>query len=332
MPRWPSTTGALAVAVVIVISGSLLWLGLAVPRSVHVDVELPVYDVDRLGVGTQLNVTLFNEGPRPVAPSFWVMWSAFVQRWDVLSGPIALASGSRANYTIRALTIHMGIPGGALFVVKVYDPDTSTYYRSASAELRLSGTKPVQNPSLSFWSRDLDTGVYHPFGWTLVTSDGGDDNLRIAPQASGAGVDESLIEGGSGSNSSFIHLQQEVSAADLHLLRSIGLMICWQRAVDYRSDPTSGNPLAASGLEMFGGGKLAWFVPSSAATVTYDRPGHRIFATQADPAKAGCFSVPIREMIDFVTPIIQGPAFLIVFVAAWPSAPGDYQFSVVGLA
>jgi hypothetical protein len=322
----------LAVAVVIVISGSLLWLGLAVPRSVHVDVELPVYDVDRLGVGTQLNVTIVNESPRALVPSFWVMWSAFVQKWDVLDGPSSLASGSRSNYTIRAATIHMAIPDGAPFVVKVYDPDTATYYRSASAELHISGTRPVQNPNLSFWSRDLDTGIYHPFGWTLVTTDGGDDILRIAPQASGVGVDESLIEGGRGSNSSFIHLQQEVSAADLSLLRLNGLMICWQRAVDYRSDPTSGNPLAASGLEVFGGGRLAWFVPSSAGTVTYDRPGHRIFATQTDPSKAGCFSVPIREMIDFVTPIIQGPCSLIVFVAAWPSAPGNYQFSVIGLA
>jgi len=260
------------------------------------------------------------------------MWSAFVQMWDVVKGALPLASGSAGNYTIRVSTIQMAIPDGAPFIVKVYDPDTATYYRSASAEFRLVGTKPVRNPGLFFWSRDFDTGIYHPFGWTFVTSGGDENGLRIAPQAAGSGVDEFLLERGNGSNSSFIHLQQQLSVEDLSRLRSIGLSLCWQHAVDYRSDLASGNPLAASGLELFGGDRLAWFVLSSAGAGTYDRPGQRIFATLADPARSGCSSVPIREMIEFVTGTSQGTASLIIFVAAWPSASGDYQFSVNGLA
>jgi len=332
MLRWPSPAAALAVAVSLVISGSLLWFDLAAPRSINIDVELPAYDVDRLGVGTQLNVTIINESPRPITPTFWVMWSAFVQTWDVVKGTLPLASGSKGNYTIRVSTIQMAIPDGAPFIVKVYDLDTATYYRSASAEFRLLGAKPIRNPGLFFWSTDLGTGVYHPFGWTLVTSGGDENSLRTEPQAAGSGVDESLLERGTGVDSSFIHLQQGISLVDLSRLRLTGLSLCWRHAVDYQFDPTSGNPRAASGLELFGGDRLAWFVLSSAGTVTYDRPGQRIFATLADPARTGCASVPIREMIDFVTATSQGPISLIVFVAAWPTAPGEYEFSVSMLA
>jgi hypothetical protein len=322
----------LAIAVIVVISGSLLWFDLAAPKLVRIDVELPAYDVDHLGVGTQLNVTVVNEGSRSITPSFWVMWSAFVRMWVAINGPMSLASGSGANYTIRVSTIQMAIPDGAPFIVKVYDPDTATYYRSASAAFRLWGTKPIRNPGLFFWSRDFDTGVNYPLGWTLVTSGGDSGGLRIAPQNARGGVDESLLEAGNGANSSFIHLEQQLSALDLSKLRSIDLSLCWQRAVDYRSDPGSGNPLAASGLELFGGDRLAWFVLSSRGTATYDRQGQRIFATYADPTMASCSSVPIRDMIDFATATSEGPAFLIIFLAAWPSAPGIYQFSVTKLA
>ncbi len=317
----------IGVAVLVILASSLAWFTLPFIAAVRVEVQLPVFDVDRIGVGSQLNVTLSNAGSSPIAASFWVVWSAYVRQWTVLQGPLSVAPGSTGRYVIRPSDIQTAIPDGAPFVVKAYIPDSSTYYRSATVELHLVSNASIRNPDLRFWSRNIATGVYEPLAWSAGASGGTDDMTTIAAQVTGVGADLTLREGGTGPEVSYIHLQQAVGVTGVNRLYLTGMTLCWRQTVDYRSDSTSGGPLAASGLELSVGSQRAWFAISSNRSVVYDLPGHRIFVSQADPTRPGCASVPIRGMIDFADPGLQSPALLIFFVAAWPSAPGTYLFS-----
>ncbi len=311
------------------ILASLSWYLLSRSSALLVRVEEPVYDVDQTGVGSVLRITLGNVGRTTVEPSFWVLWLPYSRVWDISVGPSFLDPGETAEYTIRVGNMYMGIPDGAVYLVKVFDRRSGLYFRSESSRLDLEGTPPIRNPGLRFWSAHAQSGAFQPFGWQLASHADAGDAVSANPADGVKGLRLNLQEDGTGGRPTLVQARQVLDAVDVLRLRNMNLTLCWEVAISFRDDREG--ILAASGLELAVEGRLAWMVFSPLTQGVVDLQDHRIFIVRASPDRPGCSRVPLGPMLDFVGEPPSGPMIFSLFGVAWPSFPGSMEFVVTSL-
>ena len=311
----------------IVALASFSWYIVSRPAEVRISVRLPIVDLDGVGAGTELQLDVQNLGQNPVELSFWVMWFAFVRDWEILEGAPVLDPGATQTYRIRVSNIQMAIPDGSRYIVKAFDRISGIYFRSEDLRLELEGSPPLRNSGLWYWSRNTQTGVLHPFAWGLDWAAGADDAVDIGPADASSGARLWLREGGGGTGPTLAVVHQAINASDLLRLRDTPVTLCWTFAIEYRDDPETGYPLTASGVQLFRGGKLAWFVLSRSTSGIVDLPNHRIFVVRADTDRGGCAPLPLGPMIDFIGGAPSEDSSFALFAVAWPKAPGEYHFA-----
>ena len=330
----PSLTVLAIAAGCAVVLGSFAWYSVTRSVELRISVRLPVDDVDGVHAATQLVVTVWNAGGGAARPSFWVMWSPYPRMWTIESGPPTLPPGATAEYTIRSPLVSVAVPDGELFIVKVFDQVSGIYFRSETGRLNLTGSPPIANPDLQYWSKVAPRGVFQPFGWSLASRIEPGDSISVGPSNATRGARIVLHEDGNGSGPTLQSITQAVRAEDVPVLRTTSLALCWQQAFDFVTLPGTGFPLAAAGVELNSGNRQAWLVLSSSQNATIDLPTSRIFSVMAQTAGPGCAVLPLADMIDYLGGTSLETLYFSFFAAVWPrpSLVGDHVFDITGLA
>lgn len=332
MRRRPSPSAAILIVVACVLAATFSWYAVAHSSVLQVSVLQPVHDVDGIGVGSQLMVQVRNVGTTRVEPTFWVMWSVFVRSWDAEGGPQILMPGITAVYTIHAPYAQMSIPNGGLYIVKVLDRISGIYFRSDLLRLQLSGRPPILNPGLGFWSRDTQTGVLQPFGWSFESQFGPGDEGSVTSATGSSGARIWLHKSDNGTSPSFVQARQEIQADDILRLRTTLISLCWAQAVNYTPQPSTGYPLAASGVQLNGDGRTASLVLSRTLNTEINFANQTILVARAAIDQPGCILLPFEQLIDSLGGSALSSMTFILFAAAWPNVPGDYIFTVTSLS
>jgi uncharacterized membrane protein len=134
----------------------------------RVDVRInSVSDPDGIGAATLLNLTLDNQTPQLIHPSFFVYWLYLPYLWSSNSTN-TLGPWSSASYIITATDGVGAVPRSTSFWVYVYDKNTGNL---VSQSLRLTPNIPVPvlaNPHFRWWTLDVGAGTQVPFGWKLT--------------------------------------------------------------------------------------------------------------------------------------------------------------------
>lgn len=333
-PKRPSLTVLAIVAGFAVVFASFAWYSVTRSVELRISVRLPVDDVDGVRAATQLVVTVRNAGDAAARPSFWVMWSPYPRMWTIESGPTSLFPGATGEYTIRSPAVSVAVPDGELFIIKVFDQVSGIYFRSETSRLNLTGSPPIVNPELQYWSKAAPSGVFQPFGWSPASKIEPGDSIAVGPSNGMRGARIVIYQDGNGTDPTLQYLNQAVRAGDIPVLRTASLALCWQQAFDFVTIPGTGYPLAAAGIELSSGSKQAWLVLSSSQNTTFDQPTLRIFSVMAQTATPGCAVLPLVDMIDYLGGASLQTLFFSFFAAVWPrpSLVGDHVFDITGIA
>jgi uncharacterized membrane protein len=134
----------------------------------RVDVRInSVSDPDGIGAATLLNLTLDNQTPQLIHPSFFVYWLYLPYLWSSNSTN-TLGPWSSASYIITATDGVGAVPRSTSFWVYVYDTNTGNLV-GQSLRLTPDISVPVlANPHFRWWTLDVGAGTQVPFGWKLT--------------------------------------------------------------------------------------------------------------------------------------------------------------------
>ncbi len=126
-----------------------------------------VTDPDGIGAATLLNLTLDNQTPQLITPSFFVYWLYLPYLWSSNSSH-TLGPWSSASYIVTATDGVGAVPRSTSFWVYVFDTNTGNL---VGQSLRLIPNIPVPalaNPHFRWWTLDVGAGTQVPFGWKLT--------------------------------------------------------------------------------------------------------------------------------------------------------------------
>src|SRR5213594_2886060 len=126
-----------------------------------------VTDPDGIGAATLLNLTLDNQTPQLITPSFFVYWLYLPYLWSSNSSN-TLPPWSSASYIVTATDGVGAVPRSTSFWVYVFDTNTGNL---VGQSLRLTPNIPVPalaNPHFRWWTLDVGAGTQVPFGWKLT--------------------------------------------------------------------------------------------------------------------------------------------------------------------
>jgi len=126
-----------------------------------------VTDPDGIGAATLLNLTLDNQTPQLINPSFFVYWLYLPYLWSSNSSN-TLRPWSSASYIVTATDGVGAVPRSTSFWVYVFDTNTGNL---VGQSLRLTPSIPVPalaNPHFRWWTLDVGAGTQVPFGWKLT--------------------------------------------------------------------------------------------------------------------------------------------------------------------
>jgi len=133
-----------------------------------VDVQInSVSDPDGIGAATLLNLTLENQTPKPITPSFFVYWLYLPFLWSSNSSR-TLGPWSSSSYIITATDGVGAVPRSTSFRVYVFDANTGNL---VGESLSLTPNIPlpaIANPHFRWWTLDVGAGTKVPFGWKLT--------------------------------------------------------------------------------------------------------------------------------------------------------------------
>jgi hypothetical protein len=140
------------------------------PPSSKVEVQVnSISDPDGIGGATQLNVTLENLTPRPIAPSFFVKWNFLPYLWASNSN-LSLEPSSSASYLVTATDGLAAVPRSTSFRVYVFDAGTGSLVgQSLSFRVDIP-LRTIENPHFRWWTLDVGAGAKVPFSWKLTKS------------------------------------------------------------------------------------------------------------------------------------------------------------------
>lgn len=180
-PTVRTRNGIIAVAVVALVAAMVV-AGVLGESYATLPVDLRVTSTaDPLDIGatTRATMTLRNRGRDEIAPRFSLSWLPEPYYWRIVSGPLVLAPGQSAQYTIEAPDSVSAPADGEPFQIKVNDSGSITYAISAPIEIP-KRRLPIVNPSLSLWTqRDPATGFISPAGWSMYEHHDRDDRTTI---------------------------------------------------------------------------------------------------------------------------------------------------------
>src|SRR5467141_2565705 len=146
-----------------------------------VDVQInSVSDPDGIGAATLLNITLDNQTPKPITPSFFVYWLYLPFLWSSNSTR-TLGPWSSASYIITATDGVGAVPRSTSFRVYVFDANTGNL---VGESLSLTPNIPlpaIANPHFRWWTLDVGAGTKLPFGWKLTKTNIGSLSPVIQP-------------------------------------------------------------------------------------------------------------------------------------------------------
>ena len=138
------------------------------PPPPRVDVQInSVTDPDGIGAATLLNLTLDNQTPQPITPSFFVYWSYLPYLWSSNSTK-TLGPMSSASYIATATDGVGAVPRSTSFRVYVFDATTGSLVgqsRSLTPNIPLPA---LANHHFRWWTLDVGAGTKVPFGWKLT--------------------------------------------------------------------------------------------------------------------------------------------------------------------
>src|SRR2546426_2104319 len=126
-----------------------------------------VTDPDGIGAATLLNLTLDNQTPQPITPSFFVYWSYLPYLWSSNSTK-TLGPMSSASYIATATDGVGAVPRSTSFRVYVFDATTGSLVgqsRSLTPNIPLPA---LANHHFRWWTLDVGAGTKVPFGWKLT--------------------------------------------------------------------------------------------------------------------------------------------------------------------
>jgi hypothetical protein len=135
------------------------------PSKVEVRIN-SVSDPDGIGVATFLNLTLDNQTPRPVTPSFFVYWLYLPYLWTSNSTK-PLAPLSSASYAITATDGVGAVPRSTSFRVYVYDVGTGNLVGQSLSFTAEPPLPAIANPHFKWWTLDVGAGSRVPYDWKL---------------------------------------------------------------------------------------------------------------------------------------------------------------------
>jgi uncharacterized membrane protein len=136
------------------------------PSRVEVRVN-SVSDPDGIGAATRLNLTLDNQTPRLVTPSFFVYWMYLPFLWSSNSTR-TLGPMSSSSYVVTATDGVGAVPRSTSFRVYVFDAGTGNLV-GQSLSVRADIPLPsIANPHFRWWTLDVGAGAKVPFGWKLT--------------------------------------------------------------------------------------------------------------------------------------------------------------------
>src|SRR5467141_5291136 len=177
-----------------------------------VDVQInSVSDPDGIGAATLLNITLDNQTPKPITPSFFVYWLYLPFLWSSNSTR-TLGPWSSASYIITATDGVGAVPRSTSFRVYVFDANTGNL---VGESLSLTPNIPlpaIANPHFRWWTLDVGAGTKLPFGWKLTKTNIGSLSPVIQPldQNRTAGISLQLNYTGPAINLEKIMISQKV--------------------------------------------------------------------------------------------------------------------------
>ncbi len=177
-----------------------------------VDVQInSVSDPDGIGAATLLNMTLDNQTPKPITPSFFVYWLYLPFLWSSNSTR-TLGPWSSASYIITATDGVGAVPRSTSFRVYVFDANTGNL---VGESLSLTPNIPlpaIANPHFRWWTLDVGAGTKLPFGWKLTKTSIGSLSPVIQPldQNQTAGISLQLNYTGPAINLEKIMISQKV--------------------------------------------------------------------------------------------------------------------------
>src|SRR3989441_179390 len=136
----------------------------------RVDVKInSVSDPDGIGAATLLNLTLDNQTPKPITPSFFVYWLYLPFLWSSNSTK-TLGPMSSASYLVTATDGVGAVPRSTSFRVYVFDATTGNLVGQSPSLTPNIPLPALANHHFRWWTLDVGAGTKVPFGWKLTKS------------------------------------------------------------------------------------------------------------------------------------------------------------------
>ena len=133
-----------------------------------VDVQInSVSDPDGIGAATLLNLTLDNQTPKPITPSFFVYWLYLPFLWSSNSNK-TLGPLSSASYLVTATDGVGAVPRSTSFRVYVFDANTGNLVGQSPSLTPNIPLPALANHHFRWWTLDVGAGTKVPFGWKLT--------------------------------------------------------------------------------------------------------------------------------------------------------------------
>jgi hypothetical protein len=133
-----------------------------------VDVQInSVSDPDGIGAATLLNLTLDNQTPKPITPSFFVYWLYLPFLWSSNSNK-TLGPLSSASYIVTATDGVGAVPRSTSFRVYVFDAKTGNLVGESPSLTPNIPLPAIANHHFKWWTLDVGAGTKVPFGWKLT--------------------------------------------------------------------------------------------------------------------------------------------------------------------
>jgi uncharacterized membrane protein len=134
----------------------------------RVDVQInSVSDPDGIGAATLLNLTLDNQTPKPITPSFFVYWLYLPFLWSSNSTK-TLGPMSSASYMVTATDGVGAVPRSTSFRVYVFDVNTGNLVGQSPSLTPKIPIPALANHHFRWWTLDVGAGTKVPFGWKLT--------------------------------------------------------------------------------------------------------------------------------------------------------------------
>jgi hypothetical protein len=134
----------------------------------RVDVQInSVSDPDGIGAATLLNLTLDNQTPKPITPSFFVYWLYLPFLWSSNSTK-TLGPMSSASYLVTATDGVGAVPRSTSFRVYVFDATTGNLVGQSPSLTPNIPLPALANHHFRWWTLDVGAGTKVPFGWKLT--------------------------------------------------------------------------------------------------------------------------------------------------------------------